>query len=219
MIVKTRILLLIQKGHLGVSDTLWNELLELNSTDGFFQVIDTTARTTMTPNEASVDNLRSRAGGIARNRMHLLEIELIEETDAHRDENNWLILDGAVKLDFFIKTPNMIGVAKNFRKDPQFNFGRSRRDRKDITKILSGLPYAHRTAAFSSHDDQVAFWYVRLRHQGEVDYPLMGVVKVELPRPERNPVESELADLISRTLVAERNVTPHGKDARWHSHL
>jgi hypothetical protein len=48
---------------------------------------------------------------------------------------------------------------------------------------------------------------------------MMGVVKVELPRPDRTPVEAELADLISRTLVAERNVTPHGRDRRWHCHL
>ena len=65
----------------------------------------------------------------------------------------------------------MIGVAKSFRKDPVFQFGRRRRSRMDITSILAGLPYAHRTTAFSSHDRQVAFWYVRLRQQGEVDYP------------------------------------------------
>jgi hypothetical protein len=52
-----------------------------------------------------------------------------------------------------------------------------------------------------------------------VDYPLMGVVKVELPCPTQRPVEAELADLLSRTLVAERNVTPHGRDRRWHCHL
>jgi hypothetical protein len=47
----------------------------------------------------------------------------------------------------------------------------------------------------------------------------MGVVKVELPRPDRSPVDADLADLISQTLVAERNVTPYGRDSRWHCHL
>ena len=47
----------------------------------------------------------------------------------------------------------------------------------------------------------------------------MGVVKVELPRPDKTPVEAELANLISSTLIAERNVTPHGRDKRWHCHL
>jgi hypothetical protein len=144
---------------------------------------------------------------------------MIELTNGYRNQDNWLILDGAVKLDEFINTPNMIGVAKNFRKDPQFYFGHSRRVHKDVTSILASLPYAHRTAVFSSHGGKVAFWYVRLRRQGEVDYPLMGVVKIELPRPDGEPVDADLANLLSRTLVAERDVTPHGRDNRWHCHL
>lgn len=217
--VKHRLLLLLPKGALGVSDTVWRELSKLNTEDKFFEVIDTTEKNSLAPSEATLETLRNRSGGIARNRMHKLEIAVIDETDPFRNENSWLIIDGAVKLDEFIKTPYMIGVAKNFRKDPQFRFGRGPTARKDISSILAGLPYAHRTAAFSAHDGKVAFWYVRLRRQGEVDYPLMGVVKVELPRPDGTPVEAELADLISRTLVAERNVTPHGLDRRWHCHL
>jgi hypothetical protein len=216
---RQRILLLLPRGGLGVSDTTWSRLSALNATDEAFQVIDTTAKTALTPGEATLENLRTRSGGIARNRMHKLEIDLIASTEGMRDENKWLILDGAVKLDEFIKAPYLVGVAKSFRKDPQFQLGRGRRDRIDITRLLAGLPYAHRTAAFSSHGGQVAFWYVRLREQKELDYPLMGVVKVELPRPDRSPVQAELADRLSRCLVAERNVTPHGLDRRWHCHL
>jgi hypothetical protein len=215
---RQRILLLLPKGPLGVSDTLWQQLKRLDTPDGLFEVIDTTEKNAMTPEEATVENLRTRAGGIARNRMHRLEIDMIGRTDGQRNEDSWLILDGAVKLDEFIETPFLIGVAKSFRKDPQFQFGRQR-TRRDITGILAGLPYAHRTVAFSAHQSQVAFWYVRLREQKEVDYPLMGVVKVELPRPDRTPVDAQLADLLSRALVAERNVTPYGRDSRWHCHL
>ncbi|MFN3763848.1 MAG: hypothetical protein ACK4WK_11705, partial [Anaerolineae bacterium] len=118
------------------------------------------------------------------------------------------------------KEPYLIGVAKSFRKDPEFRFGGGRSTaRRDITSILAGLEFAHRTVAFSAHNGKVAFWYVRLRPQEELDYPLMGVVKVELPRPDGTPVDSDLADLISRALVAERNVTPYGRDRRWHCHL
>ncbi len=216
--IKNRILLLLPKGPLGVSDTVWRELEQLNTADGFFQIIDTAEKTVMTPEAATVENLRTRAGGIARNRMHKLEIEVIGLTDGRRSDDRWLILDGAVKLDEFIRTASMIGVAKNFRKDPQFQFGK-RAQRRNITQILVGLPYAYRTAVFSSHGGQVAFWYVRLRRQEEVEYPLMGVVKVEVPRPDRTPIEAARADLISRALVAERNVTPHGRDQRWHCHL
>jgi hypothetical protein len=218
--VRQRILLLLPKGELGVSDTLWEKLKRLNTPDGFFEVIDITEKNSLEHKDATVENLRTRAGGIARNRMHKLEIAMIRETDGRRGQDSWLILDGAVKLDEFIKTPHMIGVAKSFRKDPEFRFGGKRSPiRKDITSILAGLPYAHRTAAFSAHGGKVAFWYVRLREQKQVDYPLMGVVKVEYPRPDQTPMDAELADLLSRTLVAERNATPHGRDNRWHCHL
>lgn len=214
-----RLLLLMPKGALGVSDSVWSKLQPLNTADGFFQVIDTAEKTVNTPQDPTIENLRTRSGGIARNRMHKLEIELIQETNGRRGDDSWVILDGAVKLDEFIKAAYLIGVAKNFRKDPQFKFGRRAAVRKDITSLLASLPYAHRTVAFSAHGEQVAFWYVRLRRQGEVDYPLMGVVKVELPRPDKTPVDASLADLISSTLVAERNVTPYGRDSRWHCHL
>jgi hypothetical protein len=203
----------------GVSDTVWAALKRCETADGYLTVIDTAQRTVHTNQEPTRENLRLRSGGIARNRMHRLEIDMIALTDGARNEQNWLIIDGAVKLDEFIRVPHLIGVAKNFRKDPVFRFGRSAAGRKDITTILAGLPFAHRTVAFSSHGGQVAFWYVRLREQKELDYPLMGVIKVELPRPDCTPVDAGLADLISSTLIAERNVTPHGSDRRWHCHL
>lgn len=159
--------------------------------------------------------------------MHRLEIELINSTESCRTEDSWLILDGSVKFteaDIWESWANkpgpyLIGVAKSFRKDTMFEFGHRRPQKKDITSILAGLPYAHRTVAFSANDGKIAFWYVRLREQRELDYPLMGVVKVELPRPDLTPVPADLADLISGALVAERSVTPYGLDRRWHCSL
>ena len=176
--------------------------------------------------DAKVDP-RDKAGAKARSEMHKLEIDLIKSTDSLRNKNNWLILDGSVKFvenDIWNNWLNnfgafLIGVAKSFRKDPMFQFGRRSTQRLDITSILAGLPYAHRTVAFSSYDGQVAFWYLRIREQKNVDYPLMGVIKVELPCPDKSPVDSVLADLISGTLIAERNVTPYGVDRRWHCSL
>jgi hypothetical protein len=46
----------------------------------------------------------------------------------------------------------------------------------------------------------------------------MGVVKVELPTG-GEPVSSEVINEVSSALVAERQVTPHGRDIRWHAHL
>ncbi len=125
--VRQRVLLLLPRGQLGISDSLWQSLKRLDTSDGSFEVIDTTEKSSLTPTDATPERLRDRAGGIARNRMHRLEIAMIERTDGGRNQDSWLILDGAVKLDEFIKTPSMIGVAKSFRKDPEFRFGRSRR--------------------------------------------------------------------------------------------
>jgi hypothetical protein len=85
--------------------------------------------------------------------------------------------------------------------------------------LLSELPFSARTCAYSARAGKVAVWYVRIREQKHLDYPLMGVIKVEFPNPSGEALASELIDLISGALVAERQVTPHGKDLRWHAHL
>jgi len=217
-----RILLLIPKQDQGISDTVWDKIKRISRPE-YFEIVDYTLPDVLSDNKSDP---RDKAGGKARYEMHGSEIELIKSTDNLRNESNWLILDGAVKFteesiwDSWKETPYLIGVAKSFRKDPIFQFGRKQSDnRKDITNILAGLPHAHRTVAFSTDGGKVAFWYVRLREQKEMDYPLMGVVKVEFPCPDRKPVPSDLADEISRCLVAERNVTPYGADRRWHCHL
>jgi len=220
---KQKILLLLPKQSQGISDTLWGQIRRIDKPD-FFEIIDYTLPDILS--DAKKDS-RDKAGAKARSEMHKLEIELIRSTDTFRNENIWLILDGSVRFveeDIWNSWKNeqgscLVGVAKSFKKDPMFQFGRRSSQRKDITSILAGLPHAHRTVAFSAYDGIVAFWYVRLREQRELDYPLMGVVKVELPCPERAPVPAGLADLISRALVAERNVTPYGLDRRWHCSL
>jgi len=218
---KQRILLLLPKQNQGISDTLWDRIRSIEKPE-YLEIVDFTIPDKLS--DAKKDP-RDKAGAKARSEMHKLEIELIKSTDTLRGENNWLILDGAVKFveediwNSWGRIPFLIGVAKSFRKDPLFQFGRRVSQRKDITSILAGLPHSHRTVAFSAYEGQVAFWYVRLREQKELDYPLMGVVKVELPCPDKKPVSSELANLISSALVAERNVTPYGLDRRWHCSL
>jgi len=220
---KQKVLLLLPKQNEGVSDTLWDKVRKIGKPD-FLDIIDFTLPD---PLSNTKRDPRDKAGAKARSEMHKLEIELIKSTDAARDDDSWLILDGSVK---FVEeeiweswksraSPCLIGVAKSFRKDPMFQFGQRPSQRKDITAILAGLPHAHRTAAFSAEGGKIPFWYVRLREQKELDYPLMGVVKVEIPRPDLSPVPAELADFLSRALVAERSVTPYGLDRRWHCSL
>lgn len=216
-----RILLLLPKQNEGISDTLWDQIKRFPKPE-YFEVIDFTLPDPL--GDAKKDP-RDKAGAKARSEMHKLEIELIKYTNSLRNENSWVILDGAVKFveediwESWKDNPYLIGVAKSFRKDPIFLFGHKRTQKHDITSLLASLPHAHRTVAFSSSDEKVAFWYVRLREQKDLDYPLMGVVKVEFPRPDKKPIPTDLADLISRALVAERNVTPYGLDRRWHCSL
>ncbi|HOC52325.1 MAG TPA: hypothetical protein PKJ39_01155 [Caldisericia bacterium] len=218
---KQRIVLLLPRQNQGLSDSIWNQIQKIEKPD-FLEVADFTLPDKLADIKKDP---RDKAGAKARSLMHKLEIDLIKSTNSYRNENRWLIIDGAVKFveediwNSWRQNPYLIGVAKSFRKDPVFQFGHRTSQRKDITGILAGLPHAHRTAVFSAFDGQVAFWYVRLREQKELDYPLMGVIKVEFPCPDRKPIPSELANLISSALIAERNVTPYGLDRRWHCSL
>lgn len=218
---KHRIVLLLPKQNQGISDTLWEQIKNIEKPD-YLDVVDFTLPDRLADIKKDP---REKARAKARSLMHKLEIELIKSSDSYRNKDSWLILDGSIRFveeniwNSWKCTPYIIGVAKSFRKDPVFQFGRKSSQRKDLTSILAGLPHAHRTVAFSSYDGRVAFWYVRLREQKEVDYPLMGVIKIEFPCPESEPVPSYLADLISSALVAERNVTPYGLDRRWHCSL
>jgi hypothetical protein len=180
---KQKVLLLLPKQNQGVSDTLWDKLRKIGKPD-FLDIIDFTLPDRLSDTKKDP---RDKAGAKARSDMHKLEIELIKSTDAIRNDDSLLILDGSVKFveeDIWESwkskpSPYLIGVAKSFRKDPMFQFGQRPSQRKDITAILAGLPHAHRTAAFSADGGKIAFWYVRLREQKELDYPLMGVIKVD----------------------------------------
>lgn len=47
----------------------------------------------------------------------------------------------------------------------------------------------------------------------------MGVIKVEMPVFGTEPPPSEFVTKLGNALLAERTVTPHGLDRRWHAHL
>jgi hypothetical protein len=216
--LETRHLLLASQQHL--SQQAWTSLQNLCPSH-LVELVD------ISPSQASAMDLRSRANGVARYRMRALEAEIMRQRLPDlRDE--WLVMDGSLMFEPILTTlqqyqsgvPPVLGVSKNFRKDPQFSVGRGPRAmRYSIYRLLAGLPHEHRTLAFSAYNGQVVFWYVRLRPQGAMDYPLMGVVKCELVTPDQQPVDSRLLDELSCALVAERSVSPHGRDRRWHAHL
>jgi hypothetical protein len=139
-----------------------------------------------------------------------------------REKDQWLVLDGSLGKDLhsWKDVPQFFGITKSFSREPLFKLPGARGGQVvNLYGLLSNLPFSARTCAFSARSGKVAVWYVRLREQRHLDYPLMGVVKVEFPNPTRDAVPSALIDELSSAIVAERQVTPHGKDVRWHAHL
>ncbi len=216
-------ILLIGKQRL--SEEVWNHLVSWSTSKGI-QLIDLSAHDIVSGVLSDFD-LRNKAAGKVRFVMRSLEAESMQEILPKLSNEKWLIVDGSLLfqpmlsvLSNYADFQPVIGVSKNFRKDPQFVFGKGpRAERYSIYKLLANLQSEHRTAAFSALQGKVVFWYVRLREQKHLDYPMMGVVKVELVNPSQDPVPSDLIDWISRALVAERQATPHGRDRRWHAHL
>jgi hypothetical protein len=217
--LQTRHLLLAEQQQ--ISPQAWGSLQSL-CPPNLVDLVDTS------PNQPGAMGMdpRNRANGVARFRMRSLEGEIMRQLLPHLGDE-WLIMDGSLMFDPIRRIllsastqPPVLGVSKNFRKDPQFDVGRgSSAVRYSIYRLLAKLPHEHRTLAFKALDGQVAFWYVRLRPQGAMDYPLMGVVKCELVTPSYEPPDSRLLDELSSALVAERSVSPHGRDRRWHAHL
>ncbi len=139
-----------------------------------------------------------------------------------REKDQWLVIDGSLGKDLhsWKDVPQYFGVTKSFSREPLFKLPGARGGQiVNLYELLSNLPFSARTCAFSARSGKVVVWYVRLREQRHLDYPLMGVVKVEFPNLSGEAVVSDLIDELSSALVAERQVTPHGKDVRWHAHL
>lgn len=139
-----------------------------------------------------------------------------------RSKGQWLVVDGSLGKDLhsWRDVPEFLGVTKSFSRAPLFKLPGARGGRVvNLYELVAELPFSARTCAFSARSGKVAVWYLRLREQRHLDYPLMGVVKVEFPNPRGEAVESDVINEMSGALIAERQVTPHGKDARWHAHL
>ncbi len=164
---------------------------------------------------------RSRAAHKANWRMRVLEHNIARCLE--REPDQWLILDGGLGSEYTRDWPegrDYLGVVKSSWKELKFSV-KSGRAKQTINtyQLLADLKAGQRTLAFGLRDGLVATWYVRIRGPEHLEFPLMGVLRVELPNPTMEAVASDLIDELSGALVAERCVSPHGKDARWHSHL
>lgn len=174
-------------------------------------------------------DLRRRAEDSMRANMHKTETATLMEVVS--TAKGWTICDGSLRFAKFFEElkakfgeeqPPVVSVAKNFSKTPRFRVGRGKNSREmNLWQLLADLPEGNRTIAFKAKtsDRVVSVWYQRLRMKAYMEYPLMGVIKVELPVLGADPPHSDLVTKVANALLAERTVTPHGSDRRWHAHL
>lgn len=163
---------------------------------------------------------RSRAPHKAHHLMAKLEEGL--GRDLKRGKEQWLIMDGNAGKDLYMykDIPNVCWLNKSFSREPTFQLPGKRGGKTvNLYELLAELPYSARTCAFSARSGDAVIWFLRLREQKQMDYPLMGVVKIELPNPSKEALSSEIINELSAVLLAERQATPHGKDLRWHAHI
>ncbi|MBV7333921.1 hypothetical protein KFU94_64570 [Chloroflexi bacterium TSY] len=216
------VLLTLEKKAL--SDDLWSKVEQTISRIKGFKLCDSATNNAYT-DAMNLQEARPRGAHCAN--WHMRELEKILSKDVGRDQSDWLVIDGSLGNEYENwKSPPVIGVAKTFRRDSQFELGTGPRAKKlSLYGLLKDLGENQRTVVFSrkrkdgSNEGKILFWYVRIRPQKGLDYPLMGVIKAEMPNPSQQPVGSDLIDEISGCLIAERSVAPHGRDGRWHAHL
>lgn len=207
-----------------LTDRAWARL-EQTAGDASIKAVDSAEKTEYTDNDThgSTKEPRSRAAHVANWHMRLLELKVLREVMGDRPEDSWLILDGSLGKEFrqADEPDGFVGVIKNFSKEVVFELPGDRGATRsvDLHTLIAKLPVSHRTAVFGRPDGRVAFWYVRLRGPIELDYPLMGVIKVEVPLRSGEHLDSALVDRLSGCLVAERTVAAPGRDPRWHAHL
>ncbi len=175
-------------------------------------------------------DLRRRAEDSMRQNMNTVESQTLMAV-LDRRSAGWVVCDGSIRYAKFFeemrrtfdgRQPPVVSVAKNFSKTPRFKLGKSDKGKQvNLWQLLANLPEGNRTLAWKArtNDRVVSVWYLRLRQRRYMDYPLMGVIKVELPILGNEPPHSDLVTKLSGALLAERTVTPHGLDRRWHAHL
>jgi len=167
-------------------------------------------------------NLREKGGGKARYLMSRAEFNIVEKF-REKYPDGWLIKDGLLSLHIYgarMSLPGIIAVAKSFTTTQKFTTrDGAQRTKQNISTLLTNLPPHNRTPVFEGFRGNTGFWYLRLRKSTQLQFPLFGVIKIEIPNIAEQPITTELIDELSSALLAEQFVTPYGSDDRWHTHL
>ena len=193
-----------------ISDTTYEKLEELNrqweDANSFLRI------DFLRKERQDIRDVRYSMLGKARDIMHSLEHEVAEGLDRGDD---WLVMDGAIRKEEFLKLDNTIGLAKSFSRKPVFDLGDGRP--LMITTYLSRIRDGERSAVFKK--EKVGFWYVRLRTYPPME-PLGGLVKIDFRLDEEGLSQEtiRLIDEISAEIYALRSpsVYPY---PRWPSFI
>jgi hypothetical protein len=194
-----------------ITDTLFDKLEKLNED---FSKKDSPFRIEFLKAKPERD-VRYSMLGKARDVMHNLEYEAANKVK--RDENNWLVIDGALRKEEFERLEYTIGLAKSFSRKPSFKLGNKI---LNIVEYLSSIKEGERTAVFKTQRGEgICFWYIRLRTYPPIE-PLNGLVKVDYVHSsdEFTKEDIQLIDELSAEIYSLRDpsVYPH---PRWPSFI
>lgn len=218
-----KVLLLLPFSSLSTTAVAKIQQTAQSSTSGGIEVVDTSGNDENLGEANVTEDITNRATGIAKSRMRAIERELAMQLG--QQTQDCFVIDGTIRSGSFgwgqSVPKNAVAISKSFTHKPKFDvFGRGEQEIKNLPRLLAGLEAECRTPAFFTSGGKVIFWYLRMRAQGEVDYPLMGVIKVEVPaKVAGEKIDVDYIDTISSCLLAERTVSPHGLDSRWHAHI
>jgi hypothetical protein len=214
-------ILLVAKSK--ISDIAWNAIQDASRRAGQqISLADLAEEDPLSGKATDSVDLRQKGQSKTRYLMGVREIDIASDFRAAIPDG-WLIKDGVISIGAGrrgITTRKMIGVAKQSTSLQQFSVGDGKAIRRENASALLGrIPANHRTPVFSGLGGKTGFWYLRLRESRDLQFPLYGVIKIEIPNLEEQPLTAEFIDWLSGALLAEKNVTPYGSDDRWHSHL
>jgi hypothetical protein len=197
-----------------ISDRAYEKLVDLQKK---FLQENSNTRVDFMKKEKVVRDLRSSLLGTVRSLMHRIEHETA--IGITRDPNDWLIMDGAIRNEEFMKLENTIGLAKSFSRKPSF-----RVSGKTLTlpAYMKNINEGERSAVFrketpTSAEEKLVFWYERIRTFPPME-PLGGIVKVDmaLPKTKLEEADSTLIDEISAEIYNLRLPATYPKP-RWPS--
>lgn len=195
----------------------------------------------LTYNRNQDDKLEKKGIAVIQDYMVELEKDAVAELvlKGKLSQDNYLIKDGSIEYkvvsDKSKNTKNLndkkianyykyvVGVSKSF--DPTKCETKTGGTNSDIIAKLKPFErtpvYMYRsTIAGNVH---FAIWYLRLRDAQYTQNVFDGVVKIEklavTESEQENGIDSEEIDLISASLLNERNPVCYGSDARWANHI